>query len=83
MHFLLIRKNVRDFFRTKGVLRIFDGFFLKNMGIFAAGVRDSRELNVTRLLFAPENYNKEEKFCHHIPEMVCYRSLVEQAFRIL
>ena len=28
----LIRKSVRDFFRTKGFIRIFDGFFLKTKG---------------------------------------------------
>ena len=28
----LIGKSVRDFFRTKGIIRIFDGFFLKTKG---------------------------------------------------
>ena len=28
----LLRKSVRDFFRTKGFLRIFDGFFLQTKG---------------------------------------------------
>ena len=28
----LIGKSVRDFFRTKGFTRIFDGFFLKTKG---------------------------------------------------
>ena len=28
----LIGKSVRDFFRTKGFMRIFDGFFLKTKG---------------------------------------------------
>ena len=28
----LLRKSVRDFFRTKGFLRIFDGFFLETKG---------------------------------------------------
>ena len=36
----LIVNSVQDFFRTKGFTRIFDGFFLKNKGIFAKGVRD-------------------------------------------
>ena len=29
----LIGKSVRDFFRTKGFKRIFDGFFLKTKGL--------------------------------------------------
>ena len=28
----LIRKRIRDFFRTKGFTRIFNGFFLKTKG---------------------------------------------------
>ena len=39
----LLRKSVRDFFRTKGFLRIFDGFFLQTKGFFAKGVRDFLE----------------------------------------
>ena len=36
----LIGKSVRDIFRTKGFIRIFDGIFLESKRIFATGVRD-------------------------------------------
>ena len=38
--FSLIRKSVRDFFRTRGFLRILDGFFVENKRIFAKDVRE-------------------------------------------
>ena len=37
----LIGNSVRDFCRTKGFTRNFDGFFLKTKGFFSKGVRDS------------------------------------------
>ena len=36
----IIQKSVRDFFRTKEFLQIFDGFFKKTKGFFGKGVRD-------------------------------------------
>ena len=32
-HFTFWKKRTRDFFRTKGFIRIFDGFFLKTKGL--------------------------------------------------